>query len=85
MRNDGCGANAGIIGNELDLILADIDEAISALDISSARSQPAKAAGFKEQIAFIVSTQNDLKTRFRTKQNRERHSIVTTQQKHGSE
>jgi len=48
----------------LDLILADIDGSISALDNLKRAIATRKAAGFKEQIAFIVNTQNDLKTRF---------------------
>ena len=63
MRND-VACDAAIIGNELDLILADIDRALSALDNLKRAIAMRKAAGFKEQIAFIVNTQNDLKTRF---------------------
>jgi hypothetical protein len=76
MRND-VACDAGIIGNELDLILADIDEAISALDNFKRAIATRKAAGFKEQIAFIVSTQNDLKTRFERNKIARDNSIVT--------
>ena len=69
--------DAAIIGNELDLILADIDQAISALDNLKRAIATRKAAGFKEQIAFVIDTQNDLKTRFERNKIARDSSIVT--------
>lgn len=69
--------NAAIIGNELNHILADIDGGISALDNLKRGIATRKAAGFKEQIAFIVSLQNDLKSRFDRNRIARDDSIVT--------
>jgi hypothetical protein len=76
MRN-GVTCDAAIIDNELDLILADIDEAISALDNLKRAIATRKAAGVKEQIAFVVNMQNNLKTRFERNKIARDHSIVT--------
>ena len=76
MRDD-VACDAAIIGNELDSILADIDEAILALDNLKRVIATRKAASFKEQIAFIVGTQNDLKTRFERNKIARDSSIVT--------
>jgi len=76
MRND-VACDAAIIRNELDLILADIDGAISALDNLKRAIATRKAAGFKEQITFVVNTQNDLKTRLERNKIARDSSIVT--------
>ena len=76
MRN-GVTCDAAIIDNELDLILADVDEAISALDNLKRAIATRKAAGVKEQIAFVVNMQNNLKTRFERNKIARDHSIVT--------
>ena len=76
MKND-VTCDAAIIGNELDLILVDIDGAISALDNLKRAIATRKAAGFKELIAFIVNVQNDLKTRFERNKIARDGSIVT--------
>ena len=69
--------SAAIIGNELDRILADIDEAVSALDNLKRAIATRKAAGFKEQIAFVAGLQNDLKSRFDRNKIARDDSIVT--------
>ncbi|MGZ4904715.1 MAG: hypothetical protein ACXV5I_07870 [Halobacteriota archaeon] len=77
LSRDELTCDAVVIGNELDLILADIDRAVSALDNLKRAIATRKAARFKEQIAFIVSMQNDLKTRFDRNKIARDESIVT--------
>ncbi|MGZ4907524.1 MAG: hypothetical protein ACXV5F_02555 [Halobacteriota archaeon] len=69
--------DASVIGNELDLILADIDRAVSALDNLKRAIATRKTAGFKEQIAFVVNIQNDLRTRFERNKIARDESIVS--------
>ena len=75
-RNEAA-CDAAIIGNELDHILADIDGVVSALDNLKRGIAIRKAAGFKEQIAFIVSLQNDVKSRFDRNKIARDESLVT--------
>ncbi|HEX7515040.1 MAG TPA: hypothetical protein VF393_05565 [archaeon] len=77
LMKNGVTCDAAIIDNELDLILADVDGAISALDSLKRAIATRKPTGFKEQIAFVVNMQNDLKTRFERNKVARDHSIVT--------